>query len=311
MEKHLQKATENFSLGKILSYEKLNSSENNVYKVSTQKGVYVIKIFSKSAIKNIFDYFRKKKQIEISKVLAKADVPCILPLELKGKNFFKYEQYYLVYPYLNEASSLEFTEIEIRKVAQMQSKIHKLKICKKLPLFYKKLKFDFGVVTKKFAHNLELTNLIQNRLKDLNNLIDLSNQGIKKIKNNLCITHNDFKKSNILWINDQPVLIDFDTLGLANPTCTMIESAYNFAIKDNEINFAFLEAYFNEYKKSFGKMAEDFNEAFWASLNGKLRWYQYLVNQKREQEILKMTKMLLLIYDNQKEIAKIYERIDN
>lgn len=60
LEKSLIKVCNLFNLGDLEAYEKESSSQNNVYKVSTNKGTYIIKEFTKDAISNYY-YLNKKK----------------------------------------------------------------------------------------------------------------------------------------------------------------------------------------------------------------------------------------------------------
>ena len=66
---NIEKIANKCKLGKVIKIETLTSSQNNVYKVTTDKNTYVIKEYSKDAISNYYYLKKRKEQIKISKKL--------------------------------------------------------------------------------------------------------------------------------------------------------------------------------------------------------------------------------------------------
>ena len=99
------------------------------------------------------------------------------------------------------------------------------------------------------------------------------------MKNNLCISHNDYKPKNILWSQDSPILIDFDAMGLVNHACALSESAFTFSNLDTNINYDYYKLYLKEYISVYGPFKEDYRKALYVSMNGKIRWYVYLLSK--------------------------------
>ena len=62
LEKNLIKVCLKFNIGKLESYNKELSNQNNVYKVVTDKGIFIIKEFTKDAIGNYYYLTKRKKQ---------------------------------------------------------------------------------------------------------------------------------------------------------------------------------------------------------------------------------------------------------
>jgi len=50
-----------FNLGELKHIEKFHSSQNKVYKITTDNGIYVLKEFSKDAMGNYY-YLKKRKE---------------------------------------------------------------------------------------------------------------------------------------------------------------------------------------------------------------------------------------------------------
>lgn len=57
---NIEKIANKWKLGKVIKMKTLTSSQNNVYKVTTDKNTYVIKEYSKDAISNYY-YLKKGK----------------------------------------------------------------------------------------------------------------------------------------------------------------------------------------------------------------------------------------------------------
>ena len=131
------------------------------------------------------------------------------------------------------------------------------------------------------------------------------------MKSKLCISHNDYKPKNILWSQDEPILIDFDAMGLVNHACALSESAFTFSNLNTYINYDFYKLYLKEYINVYGSFNEDYKKALYVSMNGKLRWYVYLLSKNDKEGIISMTKELVLFYNNIDKFYSIYENINN
>lgn len=91
------------NLGKLNSIDKFDSSQNNVYKFTTDKGIYVVKEYTKDAINNYYYLKKRKEQIRISKILADNGINCSYPISINKKYFINFKNhYYLVYNHYEE-----------------------------------------------------------------------------------------------------------------------------------------------------------------------------------------------------------------
>ena len=158
----------------------------------------------------------------------------------------------------------------------------------------------------------KLFELLNNNKGKLLKLIENCNKYINNVSDNLCISHNDYKLLNIMWDNDEIMLLDFDATGLANPTCCLCESAFTFSKKDSTINYDLYYEYLKNYFLYYGKIKEDFKECLYVCLNGKLQWLQYMLsknNKKKDNYILDTIDMineLVLYYNNIEKFYNIY-----
>jgi len=305
-----------YNLGNITKIELLNSSQNKVYKVFTTNNIYVIKEYSKDAIKNNYQLRKRKEQIRISKILNENGIKTILPLTINNKYFIFFKgKYYIIYNYIakNTLNEIELTTKHIKILAKTQSKIHKLNIESNLSKTYKKININFNKYLKiAKKKDDKLFELLNNNKTKLLKLIENCNKYINNVSDNLCISHNDYKLLNVMWNNGEVILLDFDATGLANPTCCLCESAFTFSKKDNTINYDLYYEYLKNYFLDYGCIKEDFKECLYVCLNGKLQWLQYMLsknNKKKDnyiKETIDMINELTLYYNNIEKFYNIY-----
>ncbi|MBQ8901864.1 MAG: phosphotransferase [Bacilli bacterium] len=319
--KNIQNIISNNKLGTIKDIELFDSSQNRVYKVTTDKGIFVIKEFSKDAIGNYYYLKKRKEQIRISNLLNKKGIFTVVPISF-NKSFFQYlnNHYYLIYNFVEEKplKKEELTIEHIKKLATIQSRIHKLNIKNTLTCSYKNIKIDLVKqlnVAKKVSN--DLYHVLDSNKNILEEIINNCNNKTKIMKNNLCISHNDYKLLNILWKINEVKLIDFDAMGLSNPTCSLCESAYTFSKNPKSINYDFYKEYLEAYIKEYGPIKENYLDALYASFNGKLQWLSYMFSKnylKKNNyidETISMINELVTYYNNVDRFNGIYLKIIN
>ncbi|MBE6147919.1 MAG: hypothetical protein E7167_00190 [Firmicutes bacterium] len=301
-----------FEIGKVKSFKKEESSQNNVYKVETNQGKYIIKEYSKDAIKNYYQLNHRKRQILVSEIFNRYGIKCILPIKEKDKYFvYVFQRYYLVYPYVAKETIevKNFSKEHIVALAKTQCKMHSLRVVANIPFVYKRINIDFDKVLKKVKKDPEFKSFLEKNLTSLGDLIKNCNENISQVKSNFCISHNDYKPLNILWDGIEPLLLDFDAVGLVNPTCAMCESAFTFSKVRNRIKYVNFKLYLESYLEEYGPIQEDFKSALYVSMNGKLQWLSYILGKKRYEESQNMISELVLFYNNIEKFYKMYKDI--
>lgn len=307
---------ETLELGTIKEITYVNSSQNLVHKVITDKKAYYVKQYSKDAIKNDKDLLKRKRQIAVTEKLSENGVPAILPLSFNNRYFIKYKKdYYLIYDYREEqpVEDKDLTNKKIRKLATNLAIIHNLDIQSNLDCQYKKIKIDFTKYLKKFSKIDEtLFNTLNNNFLDLEDLIINCNNNITKVKEHLCVSHNDYKLQNILWNKDYMYLIDFDAAAMSNPTVSFAEAAFALSRQGKQLNKDFYKDFVSSYIKKYGEIDTDFEIALNVAMNGKLQWLEYLMSKcsKKDENsnkgTISMINELKLFIDNKEEMLNIF-----
>lgn len=309
------------NLGIITKIEPVDSSQNSVHKITTLDNAYLVKEYSKDAIKSEEDLYTRKKQIQISKILNSSGVPTILPIEFNNENFIQYDnKYYLIYNYL-EYKTLnvdDLNEYYISTLASTLATLHKLNLHYDLPIQYKEINIDYDAYLNKFSNDdkyKELYQLLLENKTKLTNLINTCNNMLPNINKELCISHNDYKLKNILWNNKQMYLIDFDATSLSNPAVSLAESAFALSRQHGNINYDFYKLFLSTYLKIYGSLKTDYSSALTCAMNGKLQWYEYLLSNTNQdiriKDSISMTKELLNFIENKEKLLSIYNDIVN
>lgn len=312
----IKKIFEALELGEITDVKTLESSQNLVYKVDTDNKIYILKEYSKDAIKNEQDLRKRKRQISVAEKFSENGVPTILPLKFNDKYFIRYKKnYYVLYDYVDYEilSPKEVTTKKIKKLANTLAIIHNLNIKSDLPCHYKQIKIDFNKYLKKYKRlDQNLYKTLYDNYFILEGLTTNCNNNIRYVKNNLCVSHNDYKLKNILWKKDFMYLIDFDACSMANPSVTLAECAFSLSRVNNKIDKELYKEFLKTYLKKYGPLANPYKDALSVAINGKLQWLEYIMsncnkrNPKRIEETIGMIKELVLYAKSIDELNEIY-----
>ena len=264
----------------VIDIELMVSSQNTVYKIVTSNSNYILKKYNE--LKTDEELIIRKEQLRISKIWNDNGINTILPIT----DIFKYEDhYYIIYPYIegNVYDKLNLNQIKI--LARLLAKMHKLEI-------------------NTFLKNH--TKLIDIFDKNIEYFIKENNKSFDESNTNLCVCHNDYKPLNILWINDEPYLIDFDAVGKNNRTFSLVEAAYTFSYIDGKLDLDYFETFIKEYKDEYNDNIKNIESSIYGSWSGKLQWLNYLEeNRKDDIGIYSLTKELFSFKEHEEEIREI------
>jgi Ser/Thr protein kinase RdoA (MazF antagonist) len=312
----IEKIFTTLELGGVTNIKYVVSSQNIVYKIETEKKSYILKEYSEAAIKNAYDLQKRKMQVSVSEKFSQNGIPAILPIKFVGKNFIHYKKkYYLLYDNVEYTtiSEKELTPKKLKKMANTLAIMHNLNLKSDLPCQYKTIKIDYNKYLAKYKRiDEKLYKTLYDNFFVLENLTNNCNNNIRYVKNNLCVSHNDYKLDNILWDKDFMYLIDFDACAMSNPSVCLAESAFSLSKQGNTINLDYYKEFVKTYTKKFGFLSNNYHDALAVAVNGKLQYLEYLMslcskkNQIAIKETIGMIKELVLYNKNIEEFYNIY-----
>lgn len=312
----IEKIFSTLELGGVTNIKAIESIQNILYKIETEKKTYILKEYSENSIKNAYDLQKRKMQVSVSEKFSQNGIPAILPIKFVGKNFIHYKKkYYLLYDNIEYAiiTEKDLTPKKIKKLANTLAIMHNLNLKSDLPCQYKTVKIDYNKYLTKYKKlDDKLYKVLYDNYFILENLTNNCNTNIRYVKNNLCVSANDYKLENVLWDKDFMYLIDFDTCAMSNPSVCLAESAFAISKQGNTINLDYYKDFVKTYTKKFGFLSNNYRDALYVATNNKLLHLEILMSQcsKKNQNVIKETintiKELVLYNNNIEEFYNIY-----
>ena len=253
---------------------------NRIYKVQTNKGNFAIKLLNPEVMKR---KNAKKNHIfaeTVSNIAKNNYVSCLPAKIIDGKIIQQVNKYYfLIFDWI-EGKAITDEEVTIKKckkVAKELLKIHKIdfgELKEKCKAYY-----DTNMVNWKFyierVDNKKIKKLLLDNIEKFSELDRQAIQSLKTISKNMVISHRDLDLPNILWnSNENPVIIDWESAGLINPSMEVIDTSWNWSGGQDYFDKEKFSAFVTTYKENGGNLNE-FDEALKADYKAKFGWLEY------------------------------------
>ena len=288
--KKLEKLVRKFDLGsKIIKATQIHGGlSNRMYRVETDKAEYAIKKLNKTLMQNKTEFERITFAEKVSKIAEENGVFVERALEFEDKIIHEIdEDYYMIFNWnygshlqpedvtdeicntigelLAKIHNLDFSKIEAEKSKETETRIidwqHYANVAKNQNKYY----------YKDLVENIEILYEINKK----------TNEALEYAKSNLIISHRDLIKKNILWNENKPTVIDWESSGYVNPTVELVQVCWNWANGDvGKFEFEKFGIIVNSYLqnvKNYKK--EDMKKLIYANLWEAIEWLEY--NLKR------------------------------
>ena len=288
--KKLEKLVRKFDLGsKIIKLKQIHGGlSNRMYRVETDKAEYAIKKLNKTLMQNKTEFERITFAEKVSKIAEENGVFVERALEFEDKIIHEIdEDYYMIFNWnygshlqpedvtdeicntigelLAKIHNLDFSKIEAEKSKETETRIidwqHYANVAKNQNKYY----------YKDLVENIEILYEINKK----------TNEALEYAKNNLIISHRDLIKKNIMWNNNIPTVIDWESSGYVNPTVELVQVCWNWANGDvGKFEFEKFGIIVNSYLQHVKKYKkEDMKKLIYANLWEAIEWLEY--NLKR------------------------------
>ena len=252
----------------IISIEELTGGlVNKSYKIVTASRIYVAKVLNRHNTANINKYELSE---EISNVCDFHGINVCNAIKVNNKYVQTVgDDYVILYDYLTGDSidEKDITDEHVVKIANIVGRIHSID--------YKE---NYNKVIR---HSIDWSKFV--KAPDFNNMkyknLYLENYGkygelfdkVIEYKNNkdvrLGICHRDIKSSNVIWHNDNPYLIDFESSRVDDTRLDFIETMLRWCgIITHDIDYNKISLFINEYKKFVDISNIDYKELLYANL---------------------------------------------
>ncbi|MEK6733871.1 MAG: aminoglycoside phosphotransferase family protein [Pseudomonadota bacterium] len=255
---HLIKICAGFNLGvPIRSPTRVHGGLlHSMWRVNTDKAIFAIKQISKdidlSNDKIIQNYNLTEEIASRFKELGISAIHAINKLTIIDESGF------LVYPWVDAKSVLVPTESQALKIATLLAKIHLIDL--KIP--------EIAEAIFPIHSDEKLPDVMQAANKAYLDAIPV-------LKQNLVISHGDLDPKNVLWDkHDNPILIDWESARLINPTYEIINTSLDFSGNNQGLFIKMIE----EYKNS-GGILKGVDTAFAGVLGNWIDWLSFNIKR--------------------------------
>lgn len=288
--KKLEKLVRKFDLGsKIIKATQIHGGlSNRMYRVETDKAEYAIKKLNKTLMQNKTEFERITFAEKVSKIAEENGVFVERALEFEDKIIHEIdEDYYMIFNW-NYGSHLQpedVTDEICNTIGELLAKIHNLDFSKIEAEKSKKtetriIDWQHYANVAKNQNKYYYKDLVEN-IEILYEINKKTNEALEYAKNNLIISHRDLIKKNILWNNNIPTVIDWESSGYVNPTVELVQVCWNWANGDvGKFEFEKFGIIVNSYLQHVKKYKkEDMKKLIYANLWEAIEWLEY--NLKR------------------------------
>ncbi|GGH60212.1 membrane protein [Paenibacillus silvae] len=254
---------------------------HRMFAIETTKGKYAIKALNPQIMARpmaVDNFIRSEK---IANFAAKS-LPA-KPANTIGGTFIHNidNQFYLVFDWIN-GSSLKAHEVNIihcEKIGAILAAIHDIN-------FSQIEKNDHFTYVEETNWNFYLhkgeeinsvwVNLLHENIEKLFVWSDKAKRSSIMLAAEQVISHGDLEPKNVMWIQDNPVIIDWESAGYINPMHDLIETAIYWSVdKSGRIEKERFLACINGYQKRFGFLQADWKKILEHGYLSKLGWLEY------------------------------------
>lgn len=255
---------------------------HRMYTIETTLGKYAVKALNPQIMLRpvAMQHFIHSERIV---TMLANNIPALPAKKFRGTSLQEIEnQYYLVFDWV-EGTSLKPNEIKAlhcEKMGAILSDIHMMDFS---GLGVKNDGPDHVELTdwsyylqKGLEDKSEWANLLLENIDKLNEWNALANTSAKLLASELIISHRDLDPKNVMWRQNNPFLIDWESAGYIHPMQDLIETAIYWSENemgnvDKERFFAFIDG----YKLKCVNLEANWGIVLANGFLGKLGWLEY------------------------------------
>lgn len=255
---------------------------HRMFKVTTKNNKsYAIKILNPKIVvrPGIIENIEVGEQL--ARKLRKKGIPTLPAFQFDGKTVISVgEEKCIIFDWINgkELNSNQITERECDMIGRILADIHNLSDSEnynknedtKITRIANWSDYEDKIQEKRWGKQyLSLLNILF--------LIDRrAMESYKRLQLNKVFSHKDLHSRNVLWDNGKPIIIDWESSGIVNPTEELTQVAFYWASDSNgHINPNKFCAVIKSYLENNRNIGDSIEDAIYLNLRHNLRWLNY------------------------------------
>lgn len=312
---NIEKFCEKYELGKVLSITKLSGGlMHKMFKVETIKGIYCIKVLNPEVMSRSEAYNNFIVSETVSNLAKENGIPVSSALNIDGNYLIKLDDmYYMVFDYVDGLCLLddEITIDHCRKIGNILAHIHLLdyqEIGLKSSIIEDKKIYDWEVYINNSSFNkMRYKELYLENYQKYKSILKRANERLNASNINQAICHSDMDPKNVMWRDNNPIIIDWECAGIANPDRELLEVALSWSgFLSNHFNKDKFTIIFKEYAKYRKIDNIEWYDVICGNLVGRFDWLKY--NLDRSLGIITHDKEEMNLAEN--EVIKTIDEIN-
>lgn len=255
---------------------------HRMFAVETTSGKYAVKALNPQIMARptaLQNYIQSEK---IAAALSRR-IPA-LPAKVHNDTFLHNvdNQFYMVFDWMEgrhlEAS--QTSEAHCKKIGSILSDIHRkdgsqMNLNLEPSSERQPVHWEFYLLKGEEQHAV-WASLLSEHIKSLQFWGEKSDKAMKKLEGESVLSHRDLEPKNVMWIQGEPILIDWESAGPINPKHDLIETALYWSVHESGgIDKEKFDAFLEGYQENYGTVQADWRVVLDLGYLNKLEWLEY------------------------------------
>ncbi len=281
---NIEKFCEQYNLGKVNKKTKLTGGlMHKMFKVETITGTYAIKVLNPEVMSRTEAYDNFVISEKIANLANDNGIPVSSAKIINGNFITKLDDYYyMVFDFI-EGKTLtddEITTTHCEKTGEVLAGIHSLDnnslgLTPEI-VAYKRLYDWESYINNPNFNKMSYRDLFLANYKKFNSILKRANERFNETNTTQVICHRDMDPKNVMWVDDNPIVIDWESASLANPYRELVEYALSWSgfLTDNFDEAKFI-AVIKGYTKTKSIKGIEWFSVICGNLVGRFGWLKY------------------------------------
>ncbi len=250
---------------------------HTMWRLDTEHGSFALKELSPKIDLTNQDILRNYNLTEhIAWQFKQQGIPAIAAIGFEGHYLTLYNNKgYLLYPWV-DAKALdqdEISEPHALKIAALLAKMHKLNLS--VP--------ELSAPTFDIHSNEKIRELIKQRQQYEHALLTCNEgyqQAIPLLKKQPVVSHGDLDQKNVLWDDNKPFLIDWESARLLNPTYEIVNASLDWSGITSKFDKALFDKMLETYQAAGGEIDHTLlTAALYGVIGNWINWLVYNIER--------------------------------
>lgn len=200
-------------------------------------------------------------------------------------------QFYIVFDWI-EGSSLkshEITKDNCKQIGSILAEIHKTDFSQignndEVFTSMREIDWNFYLNKGRELHSVWV-NLLSNNIEQLFVWHDKAERSSKILAAERVFSHRDLEPKNVMWKQEKPIIIDWESAGDINPKHDLIETAVYWSMNESgRIDKDKFIAFVGGYQEQYGIVNADWRIVLELGYHSKLEWLEYSLKRSLQIE---------------------------